>query len=384
MSNTVDSYYTTISGGHSNTASGGWWNTIGGGDVNVITGTVNRGTVSGGGWNVITGTADAATVGGGLYNEASGNTATIAGGSNNTAVAQYATVGGGYLNRAEDYQSTVSGGADNSARYRATVSGGFHNEASGPYAAVGGGSQHVASGDSATIPGGYDNEAAGTYAFAAGRQAKALHEGSFIWADSNPFDFASLADNSFKVRATGGVRFVVGIDGSGNTTWSCLLNDGSAWSCSSDRSLKENFELVDGLEVLVRLSQVPIQTWNAKGTDPGIRHMGPTAQDFYAAFGLGEDDKHISTVDADGVALAAIQGLYKVSRDQATQIKDLKAENATQQAQIDSLEARLVALEAGAGNNASPARLPAGWLLLGGLGVVAMVVLQRQRQGDER
>ena len=33
------------------------------------------------------------------------------------------------------------------------------------------------------------------------------------------------------------------------------------------------------------------------------------AQDFYAAFAVGADDKHISTVDADGVALAAIQGL---------------------------------------------------------------------------
>jgi len=38
--------------------------------------------------------------------------------------------------------------------------------------------------------------------------------------------------------------------------------------------------------------------------DPSIQHMGPRAQDFYAAFGIGEDDTHISTSDADGAAQA--------------------------------------------------------------------------------
>ncbi len=70
-----------------------------------------------------------------------------------------------------------------------------------------------------------------------------------------------------KVRATGGVRFVVAIDSDGNTTWSCVVSNGSSWSCSSDRNQKENLTAVDGREVLQRLSDVPIYKWNAKGAD---------------------------------------------------------------------------------------------------------------------
>lgn len=61
--------------------------------------------------------------------------------------------------------------------------------------------------------------------------------------------------------------------------------------------------------MLDRLVAMPLSTWNLKVQDPSIRHMGPMAQDFRAAFGLGESELRISTLDADGVALAAIQGL---------------------------------------------------------------------------
>ncbi len=64
-------------------------------------------------------------------------------------------------------------------------------------------------------------------------------------------------------------------------------------------------------------------TWNYRSQDAAIRHIGPVAQDFYAAFGVGEDDRHISTIDADGVALAAIQGLYQVVQQKETRIADL-------------------------------------------------------------
>jgi len=67
--------------------------------------------------------------------------------------------------------------------------------------------------------------------------------------------------------------------------------------------------------------------------------MGPTAQDFSAAFGLGEDAQHISTVDADGVALAGVQALYRAVQDQQEQIRRLQAE-------IERLKERLDA-EAG-------------------------------------
>ena len=81
---------------------------------------------------------------------------------------------------------------------------------------------------------------------------------------------------------------------------------------------------VDGFEVLERLSEVEISTWNYKAQDASIQHMGPMAQDFYAAFELGEDDKHIGTVDADGVSLAAIKALHQKLKEKDTQIADLE------------------------------------------------------------
>ena len=70
--------------------------------------------------------------------------------------------------------------------------------------ARGGGFLNSISGQFATVPGGRQNIAAG-YAFAAGRRAKALHQGAFVWADSSDFDFASTGLNQFLIRAGGGV-----------------------------------------------------------------------------------------------------------------------------------------------------------------------------------
>jgi hypothetical protein len=118
---------------------------------------------------------------------------------------------------------------------------------------------------------------------------------------------------------------------------------------------------VDGQEVLARLAEMPISTWNYRAQDPSIRHVGPVAQDFYAAFEVGRDDRHIATIDLDGVALAAIQGLYQLSQEQDVRIEELEAENTAQQAQIDTLQqqnadldARLAALETASANNTSP------------------------------
>jgi trimeric autotransporter adhesin len=76
--------------------------------------------------------------------------------------------------------------------------------------------------------------------------------------------------------------------------------------------------------------------------DAGIRHLGPMAQDFKAAFGLGETDTGITSVDADGVALAAIQGLnQKVesgTRNAETRMENLETENAALKARLEKLE----------------------------------------------
>ncbi len=92
----------------------------------------------------------------------------------------------------------------------------------------------------------------------------------------------------------------------------------------SDRNVKENFDLVDRREILSRLANVSVETWNYKFQSPNIRHIGPMAQDFAAAFGVGEDDKHINMVDAFGVAIASIQALYEMIQEKDTKITALE------------------------------------------------------------
>jgi hypothetical protein len=80
----------------------------------------------------------------------------------------------------------------------------------------------------------------------------------------------------------------------------------------SDRNMKENFLSVDPRQVLSGLMQLRIETWNYKHDSANIRHIGPMAQDFAAAFAVGESDRMIHPIDAQGVTIAAMQGLYQM------------------------------------------------------------------------
>jgi len=86
---------------------------------------------------------------------------------------------------------------------------------------------------------------------------------------------------------------------------------------SSDRNVKRDFQQVNSRDVLDKVAALPITTWTYIAEDR-VRHLGPMAQDFYAAFNIGMNDKTISMVDADGVALAAIQGLNQKLEEQKT------------------------------------------------------------------
>ena len=225
--------------------------------------------------------------------------------------------------------------------YLGTVSGGFNNTVSGVAATIGGGFGNTASGYFATVGGGFGNIAAGTGSFVAGSNAlndTPAHIGLFLFADNSGYPFHSAAANEFAARATGGVRFVLGIDGSGTPTWSCAASKGNSWACSSDRNLKENFQPVDVAGVLQRVAGLPLYLWNAKGTDPNVKHLGPTAQDFMAAFALGNSDKMIGMQDADGIALAAIQGLNQRLEEQRQSLDE-------QQQRIAELEDSVLQLE---------------------------------------
>lgn len=87
------------------------------------------------------------------------------------------------------------------------------------------------------------------------------------------------------------------------------LTQGGTWTNASDLHKKEDFTLLDKKDVLGKINELLITKWKYKGTNE--YHIGPVAQDFYGLFGLGTDNKSISTIDPAGIALLAIQELSR-------------------------------------------------------------------------
>jgi hypothetical protein len=102
--------------------------------------------------------------------------------------------------------------------------------------------------------------------------------------------------------------------------------DGSNWVNASDANLKENFADVDGNELLNKIASLPISEWNYKAGADRTKHIGPTAQDFQATFGVGSDGKSISTIDPSGIALAAIKELNKKLNERNASLEEKNAE----------------------------------------------------------
>lgn len=471
--NRAEASFVTISGGSGNTASG-QGAVIGGGNRNVASG--QHAVIAGGSYNTASNSGSAVLGGGGNY--AGVNASVIGGGGNNIIQESrpdgqnhqaFCGIFSGMFNTIQDSTDAfIGGGQGNRIEYA--------NEA-----VIGGGFQNVSSGRSSVVPGGEDNRALGNFSFAAGHNARANHQGAFVWSDSSAGTHASQRDNEFAVRATGGVRFDTGgagliVDGqrvgagggqtgtgpivvstgggqtepqvrleqtnpddyvrlmmntprsfwtvgtgpngwfsfyvpgqspanttgdnganrflitangevgvgsdrpfgqfhvrgrggfdlpqiratqlnpqdsarfrmeTGNQAWDIAANpDGSLRFYSrnqdnvimdangglsarvinqtSDRNAKEEFKAVNGREVLAKVAAMPISEWQFKGEGQGSRHVGPMAQDFHAAFGVGQDDRHIATVDADGVALAAIQGLHAEAQEKDARIRALE------------------------------------------------------------
>jgi hypothetical protein len=409
-------------------------NVIGGGPANYVVVGVRGATIAGGG--ALAGDPTESNIVTDHYGTVSGGRRNIAGDASAEFLnAMYATVGGGYGNSATGEVATVGGGDSNLAGdVGSTVGGGFGNLAKHWYATIAGGIWNLASGEKSTVPGGQANLAGGRFSLAAGYRARVREaatvgggdsdgdEGTFLWADASDFEFASTGPNQFGVRATGGVRFVTSIDGSGGATRSVSItpngelnfaaqraqminlfgtgygigiqdymhysrtgagadfawygggtHSDSAFDAgggfvymtlthpdypttvpvighlraqqvigTSDRNAKTAFAPVSGEDVLRRVAALPISTWVYRSA-PSVRHIGPTSQDFLAAFGVGGDDKGIATVDADGVALAAIQGLNaKLEEREAA----LRAEVNAKDAEIAALRERLARMEA--------------------------------------
>lgn len=161
-------------------------------------------------------------------------------------------------------------------------------------------------------------------------------------------------DASFQIidRTVNGSRLLIGTNGfvgigTSGPTNRLHVNGGisaTAFVNTSDRNAKENFEPVSPRQVLDKVAALPISTWNYKEMRDG-RHMGPMAQDFYAAFHLGGSDTTITTIDPDGVALAAIQGvnekLESAARNSEARIRQLEAENAELKRRLDTVDSEL-------------------------------------------
>ncbi|HNY47558.1 MAG TPA: tail fiber domain-containing protein, partial [Casimicrobium sp.] len=296
-------------------------NTLNGSPANSVAANIVGATISGGGFLDFAGPS-------GLYTNYVGG--------------HFGTVGGGLENIASGAAGVVSGGRLNaSSGAYAVVGGGSGNNASGGYSTVSGGYGNTASGIYSTAIGGANNTAGGAYSVAMGQRAKTNGYGSFQFADAHTFDFSSGTHNTFRVRATGGVRFVTDIDGTGAITWSCAAFAGAGWSCSSDRNLKQGLKKLDGKKVLAKLAAMPVYQWQPKGQNAHVKHVGPMAQDFMKAFGVGDDDKMIGMQDADGVALAAIQGLNQIVKAKDAKIAALEKANAIMLKKLAAIERKL-------------------------------------------
>jgi hypothetical protein len=189
--------------------------------------------------------------------------AAIGGGQQNTASKGTATVAGGRWNTASADDSAIAGGAGNQATARgASVAGGDSNQATGDFSIVAGGVQSVA----------------GFRAFAAGTQAKATHNGAFVWSDSiAALNFPSTAANEFSARATGGVRFVSAINPSTGapTAGVFLAPGGGAWSNLSDRASKERVQAVDKRQVLENWWLCRLTPGATRRSSPPFATSGP-------------------------------------------------------------------------------------------------------------
>ena len=88
---------------------------------------------------------------------------------------------------------------------------------------------------------------------------------------------------------------------------------------------RPNLQPVDGHELLEKLAGLPISTWSYNADPPSVRHLGPMAQDFMAAFGLGADERKIDLIDANGVVMVALQALYRRVTELEAQVAVLTA-----------------------------------------------------------
>jgi hypothetical protein len=324
-------------------------NIVGGSALNVVDAGVFGGTIAGGGQTLPDG-----------RNRVSGWYGTVSGGVANTAAGFGAAVGGGVVNTASGQDAIVPGG-------NSCLAGGSYSFAVGRLARV----------RDAALTGDIDgDEGSFVWADSAFADFQTTGPNQFLIraAGGVGINTASPSAGGLTVAPPGkltlgsGVRQMIDLWGSqygigvqayvqyfrtdnadaqngfawykggthndnaynpgGGVTLMTLNQSGLAvngtFVSSSDRAAKQDVRPVDPQAVLAGVASLPLNEWSYRD-DPGVRHVGPMAQDFRAAFGVGPDEQHIAMVDADGVALAAIQALHRMVEDQRTELAALKA-----------------------------------------------------------
>jgi len=201
---------------------------------------------------------------------------------------------------------------------------------------------------------GLQNSASGNFSVAIGKNARtAGRQGSVVLGDGCAgFSSDSVyptANNQFVVRGCGGIRIFTSQNLSSGVE---VAAGGGSWSSISDRNRKENFANVDLEDVLQRIRDMPVSTWNYKTEGRDTRHIGPMAQDWQAAFGFSSDSLRINTGDFDGINFAGIKALEKRTESQrvlveaqAARLEQLENNNAALNAELDALRSQTIELQ---------------------------------------
>jgi len=241
---------------------------------------------------------------------------------------------------------------------------------------------------------GEDNIASGAASVAMGYHAHTnARQGSFVFGDRSTVDeIRAGVNHSANWRTSGGFRIFTSSNlstgltiqsGASVSNWGqsnaviststgAYLSTSGVWTNVSDVNKKHRFKEISCENVLEKLRKLPVTQWSYKTDAENIKHMGPTAQDFYAAFGLGNDNRSIGTVDVDGVTLAGIKALEERTRNLAAELETLKADNAALRQQMRDDNGRSGMGLAGVG------------LLLLALGGAFMLVRSRSVSGAKR
>lgn len=333
------------------------YNVVGGASGNGAPGLVTGVTISGGGGvnqsvsgpNIVS--DHFGTIGGGWRNTVSGRFATLAGGSDNQVGGNTATIGGGSQNQTSGVAATIPGGLKNRAAGHSSFAAGYSAKAVHDGAFVWN-DRSITTGNDSLVStaanqfliraqGGvgvgtaepdreltiFDRDNNGDAVLNLKATNASLRE-LLIGVNQSTGGLISMqTNNNLQLRTNGTARITIeagGEVGIANTAPDHPLKVGTdtgngngahvtttgVWTSASSRMFKEGFSEVDRSELLERLAVLPVTRWRYTGDDPSS-HIGPTAEDFRDAFGLGHDERYIATVDADGVALAAIQGLLE-------------------------------------------------------------------------